>query len=137
MTWTYKPYWGRTLKALLIAAHFADSFAATAIVPSASASLTISWKAPTTNTDGTAITGTPTYNLYQGPRSGPYVKVASALTGTSTVISSLAAGNCFWLSDVETLAPGNTVESLPAGPYCTVQPNAPGGIALSITVTIQ
>lgn len=149
-------HWPRILRVLdilariagivLLACVIAPVFAATPtpapkavsspVGPTASATVTLNWPAPTLNTDGSALTGSLTYNLYQGPKAGPVTKVASGLTGTSTVLSTLTAGACFWLSAVEVL-PGNTVESTPTGPICAVQPNPPGTLSVSITVTIQ
>ena len=76
---------------------------------------TLTWIAPTTNTDGSAITATLTYNVYQGPE-GALVKVQSALTALSVSITTgLTAGTtqCFTVSAIE-----NGVESGQSLPAC-------------------
>lgn len=44
----------------------------------------LSWNAVTLNEDGTAVTGPVTYNVWQGPQAGPFVRVA-ALQGVSVL----------------------------------------------------
>lgn len=59
---------------------------------------TLNWTVPTTNTDGSAITGPVTYNVYKGTQ-GQTVKplLTSGLTGTSYTAANLAGGTtvCF------------------------------------------
>jgi hypothetical protein len=110
-----------------------------AIAQTVSTSVALAWSAPTTNTDGTTIAGALTYNLYQGPVAGPFVKVASGLTGTSDTITSLTAGNCFALSAVEVQgATGATsVESALTTTKCVEVPGAPGNMTISVTLTVK
>jgi hypothetical protein len=105
--------------------------------PTATVALNINWTPPTLNTDGSTIAGALTYNLYQGPKAGPFVKVGNALTGVTTTVTSLTGGSCFEVTAVEALSPTGTAESLPVGPVCAVEPNAPGGATISVTVTIH
>jgi hypothetical protein len=110
---------------------------AVALAQTVATSVNLGWKAPTANTDGSAITGTLTYNLYQGPKAGPFVKAASGLTGTSTVVTSLAAGNCFTLTAVEAQG-ASTTESAPTATVCALVPNSPpGGLTVTVTLTIS
>jgi hypothetical protein len=105
--------------------------------PTATVALNINWTPPTLNTDGSAITGALTYNLYQGPKAGPFVKVGNPITGTTTVVTSTTGGTCFEVTAVEALSPSGTAESLPVGPVCMIEPAAPGGASISVTVTIH
>lgn len=99
-------------------------------------SIALSWVAPTTNTDGTTITGTLTYALYQGTKGGTFTQVGTGLTGTNTTVTSASAGNCFELIAVETLA-GSTTASAPAGPVCAEVPGSPSGFTVTWTVTVH
>jgi hypothetical protein len=127
------------MKRLLLAA-FAAVITACAVIPAsaqtASTSVTLSWTAPTKNTDGSAITGTLTYNLYQGPAAGPFVKVASNITGTSDVVTSLSAGNCFAVTAVETGSATST-ESALSNTSCDIVPGSPSGLTITVTVTVK
>lgn len=53
---------------------------------------TISFAAPTKNTDGSAIAGTLTYNVYQAIKGGTKVKVGTITATSMTVTAGLAAG---------------------------------------------
>lgn len=62
---------------------------------------TLTWTAPTTYTDGTAIPSTValSYNVYQGVSPTALVKVASGVTTlTSTITTGLADGNTYYWS---------------------------------------
>jgi len=78
---------------------------------------TLSWTAPTANTNGTAITSALSYNLYQGAK-GAEVLVASGVTSPYT--ASLASGLCFEVTAVE-----SGVESARSNEVCEL-PSAPG-----------
>ena len=92
---------------------------------------TASWTAPTANTDGSAISGTLTYNVYAGPKGGTFAKVASAITGTSTTITLPSGSNCVAVTAVE-----GSQESDPSTAACVIQPNSPAGVAITVTVKI-
>lgn len=116
-------------------------FAACAIPPAAaqtiSTSVAIGWVAPTKNADGTMISGALTYNLYQGASGGTFTKVASGLTGTSTVVTSVAAGNCFAMTTVEMIG-SSSVESIsPSSPTCIAIPGAPSNVTVTLTITLK
>jgi hypothetical protein len=93
---------------------------------------TVTFIAPTKNTDGTAITGTLTYNLYQGTTAGAETKVASAIAGSPFTVSTglVASTTVYWyLTAVE-----NGVESAPTNEACKV---FPGVVPGTFTITIQ
>lgn len=98
-------------------------------------SAAVSWTAPTTNTDGSAIpAGSLTYNLYQG-LTGAEVKVQSALTAASTTVTTgLTAGTnqCFTVTAVEA-----GVESGPSAETCALIPKPVPGVPTQITVVIH
>jgi hypothetical protein len=127
------------MKRLLLAA-FAAVITACAVIPASaqttSTSVTVGWIAPTKNTDGSAITGTLTYNLYQGPPAGPFVKVASGIAGTSDVVTSLSEGNCFAITAVET-GTASSVESALSSTACATIPGSPSGLTITVTVTVK
>lgn len=121
----------------LLAAVAQAQAAPPAAVPTATVAVNINWTAPTLNTDGSTITGALTYNLYQGPKAGPFVKVGNGLAGSTTTVTSLAGGPCFQVTAVEALTPSGTAESLPVGPVCSIQPASPGAATISVTVTLH
>ena len=100
--------------------------------------VTLSWAAPTSNTDGSALIASLTYNVYQGSSATTLAKVQSALTApTATISSGLTAGTTqyFAVTSVE-----NGVESTQTTPVSIAipqpVPNAPtaltaGGVGLS------
>jgi hypothetical protein len=47
----------------------------------------LTWTVPTTNTDGTPITGTITYTVYQGTSASSLTQVATGITATTDTIS--------------------------------------------------
>jgi hypothetical protein len=73
-------------------------------VAQAAPSATLTWTAPTANTDGSAITGTLTYNIYQALQGVPLSKVSTGNTALSVVVTAgLTAGTtqCFAVTAVE------------------------------------
>lgn len=108
----------------------AAATAATVAPPQAA----VSWVAPTLNTDGTAISGPITYNVYQG-LTGALVKVLSNLTTTSTVITTgLTPGSsqCFAVSAVV-----NGAESAQSAFMCATIPNPIPGSPTTVVVVIS
>ena len=96
---------------------------------------TVTWTAPTTNTDGSAIAGALTYNVYQGTGTATPVKVQGPVAAlTVTITAGLAAGStqCFTVSAV-----ANGVEGPQSLPACvTLQASAPSAPPTP-TVTIS
>jgi hypothetical protein len=110
---------------------------AAATAQTVTTAVNLGWKAPTANTDGSTITGTLTYALYQGPPAGPFTQVATGLTGTTTVVTTLAAGNCFTLVANELIGT-STTSSAPTGTTCALIPDSPpGGLTVTVTLTIH
>lgn len=105
--------------------------AACATAQTVTSTNTLSWVAPTTNVDGSAITGSIAYNVYQGAKGGTFAKTASALTGTSTTVTT-TAGTCF---AVTTVAEGS--ESAPSATACLLQPSGPTSTSVSVTITVK
>lgn len=86
------------------------------------------WVAPTQNTDGTAVSGVLTYDVYMST-GGAFTKIASALTTTGYAETNLPAGiPCIYVIANESGA--NTIPSPPSEIVCvndpplSVQPNA-------------
>lgn len=105
--------------------------ASCAIAQTVTTSNTLSWTAPTTNTDGSTITGTLTYNVYQGAKGGAFTKTASAVTGSSTTVTT-TAGSCFAVTSV---AQGS--ESALSNTACLLQPSGPTAASVSVTITVK
>jgi hypothetical protein len=88
---------------------------------SMAATLTLSWTAPTANTDGTAVS-TLTYNVYQGSTCSALVLIQSSVGVPTYIIPGVAAGPyCFAVTAVE-----NGVESAQSSAVSfTVKPPTP------------
>jgi len=91
--------------------------------------LTVSWTAPTTNTDGSAIpAGSLTYQLYQGS-DGKYATVGSPVAITSELVTAgLTVGTtvCFYVVAIEAAQQsGASTEACAVVPKPTVIPNPP------------
>lgn len=110
-------------------------FVATAHAQTVTTKVNLTITAPTANTDGSTISGTLTYTLYQGPKAGPFALVASGITSTTTTVTSLASGNCFSVIAVETVGATSSTASVPSATVCVVIPNPPGGLAVGVSVT--
>lgn len=105
--------------------------AAVAVAQAVGNTATITWGPPTGNTDGTALAGTITYNIYQGAK-GAEVKTASGVSGTSfTVSTGLADGTtvCWYVTAVE-----GGQESAPSAEACKTFPPAVPLPPSSVTV---
>ena len=95
----------------------------------------LTWTAPTTNLDGSAITATLTYNVYQAVQGAILVKVQSAVaTTTETLTAGLTAGSiqCFAVSAI-----ANGVESAQSNTACVAIPFPTPGVPTQITVVIH
>jgi hypothetical protein len=97
------------------------------VAPTAS----ISFTAPTANSDSTPVTTPLTYNLYQGTASGAEVKVGSALAGSPIVVSTGLTDSTFYWYVTAVNANG---ESAPSNEACKIFPGAPPGV-ITITIT--
>ncbi len=110
--------------------------AACASAQTVTTTINLSWVAPTANTDGSAITGPLTYTLYQGPKAGPFTQAAAGLSGTTTVVTSTAAGTCFALAASEVQG-SSTVSSTLSPTVCALQPDAPTSLAVSVSILVK
>lgn len=106
-----------------------------ALAQAAGPSATVTWTAPTTNTNGTPVS-TLTYNLYQG-LSGALAKVQSGIATTTLVVTTgLTVGTtqCFAVTAVE-----GGVESAQSNVACSMialpTPGAPSQVVIVITGT--
>jgi len=64
-----------------------------------SGSVTLSWEAPTNNSDGSSLTDLAGYKVYYGSRSGNYTETVDVGNFSSATINSLASGTwCFTVS---------------------------------------
>jgi hypothetical protein len=104
------------------------------VLAASTESAALLWTAPTTNTDGTAITATLTYNIYQGP-SGSLVKVQSGVSGNSaTVTTGLTAGSvqCFAVTAI-----ANGVEGPQSNSACVTIPSPSPSAPTNLTITLS
>jgi hypothetical protein len=100
---------------------------------SSSSQVTVSWTAPTLNTDGSTITGTVSYNLYEGTStSGPWTKVQGQLSAVAEELSTIATGSCFAVTAVV-----GGVESALSTAVCIKQPDAPTGLTTSVILILS
>jgi len=120
---------------LLALSAFAPSFAATPTcvigAKGTAPTATLAFAAPTTNADGTPVTGPLTYNLYQGTASGAEVKVASALAGTPIIVTTGLTDTTYYWYVTAVNAAG---ESAPSNEACKT---FPASVPSSITITIN
>jgi len=98
---------------------------------------TLSWTAPTTFTNGSAISGTITYNLYAGVQGSTLAKIQSAITTATTTVTgstSLPAGTtvCFAVTAVVA-----GVESAQSAQACAAVPLPTPGVPTQITVVVH
>jgi len=90
----------------------------------------LNWVAPTTYTDGTAITEAITYNVYFGTTAtGILTQVASGLTGTTYTDSqaALTAGStaCYAVTAVTPLAGESAYSAVACKTFPHAKPNPP------------
>lgn len=107
-----------------------------AFATAAASGATLTWTAPTGNSDGTAISGALTYNVYQGISVATLSKVVSGLTPTTGVITTgLTAGTTQYFA-VTAVANGMESALTPAQalviPFST--PNPPTNLSCTMQV---
>lgn len=102
-------------------------------------SYTAQWTAPTKNTDGSAITQTLNYTLWQATQGSTLAKVQTGIAGLSTTITKgLTPGTtqCFAVSALNTTTGS---ESAQTTPVCIAipqpVPSAPGGLTITLATT--
>lgn len=103
------------------------SLVAFAAIAQAAPQTVLSWTAPTTLQDGTAIAaGTLTYQVYAGGKPGTEVKLGAPLAATTLSVTPVAGSTqCF---QVTALVGGQ--ESIKSGEAC-VSPSAPTVIVIT------
>lgn len=106
---------------------WSDVFAATP-------SWTVTWTAPTTNTDGTAITSPLTYQLYVGA-TGAEVKNGNPVSAPPYVLSPAPAPGVNTCVQVTAIAAG--IESARSKEVCATIPLPVPGTPPTVTCTIQ
>lgn len=106
------------------------------IAQTVTTSISLGWTAPTQNTDGSSISGALAYQVYQGPKAGPFVAVGSPVSTTTEIITSASAGNCFTVSTSETIGASTTVSAL-SPTVCAEIPSGASGLTISFTVTVK
>lgn len=124
-----------TVKRLLVALLLALA-ACVAEAQTVTTSIPVSWTAPTTNTDGTAITGTLTYQLYQGVKGGAFTAVGTPVSALTVTVTSATAGACFTVVAIETIGSAVT-DSTPSNTLCAEIPGSPGGLTLTWSQTVH
>lgn len=117
------------MKKIILALALLPAFAFAASAPVRTADITFT--APTLNTDGTPITGTLTFRLYQGQRGQMIKPLVNTLTNTSVTVSTgLPGGEVCW--QVSTLA--NGVESALSNEACKT---FSFGIPQAVVITVN
>lgn len=94
---------------------------------------TLTFTAPTTNTDGTPVATPLTYEVFMGPASGKEVLLSKGNTTSPIVVNgSLVDGNTYYFY-IETVAADGEV-SAPSNEACkTFPPGVPGTVVIKIT----
>lgn len=94
---------------------------------------TVTWTSPTTNTDGSAITGPITYQLYVGPK-GAEVKYKTPVTSPPYVLVPTPPAGSQVCAEVT--ATVNAVESAPSAEVCAnipaPTPNPPTNVSITV-----
>lgn len=86
---------------------------------------------PTKNTDGSAIVGSLTYNIYQGAKGAVKTKVSST-AGSTVTISNVAPGTCFEVS-----ALNGTIEGPHTNEACLpFSPGSPSSLTVTVVITL-
>lgn len=119
------------LTAVLSAPAFAQAPVCT-VAKVGTPSASISFVAPTLDTNGVALVGPITYNVYQGTITGGETKVASGLVGSPIAVTlGLTGGKSYYwyVTAVNVLG-----ESAPSNEVCKTFPSAlPGTVTITIT----
>ncbi len=96
---------------------------------------TITWTAPKTNVDGTAISGAITYQVYAGVGSGKEVKIGTPVSAASYVLTPLPAPGSNECVQVTAIA--NGVESARSVEACATVPFPAPSSPTVITISIK
>ena|ERR1700753_4038269 len=99
----------------------------------------LKWTAPTTNTAGAALTGTTTYNVYQGAcnAEATFAKVQTGVGGTSAVVSAgITPGGTYGFrvtavsAGTESAQSATVCASVVVSTPVVVPPSAPTGLTV-------
>jgi len=123
----------RLTQNLLIALIIFAVLAIVRVVHAATPAFTVTWSAPTQYTDGTAIAGAITYQVYAGP-SGQEVKFGNPVTASPYVINPTPAPGTTLCVQVTATVAG--IESDRPTEVCGTVPRQPKGPATT-TITIK
>lgn len=94
---------------------------------------TITLKPVTTFSDGTALTGTLSYNVYGAAKGVTKVKTTSTpVNATTLTVANVAPGTCFDVTAVTTTSP---FESVHSNESCL--PVAPAGTTITVTIVLS
>jgi len=112
--------------------HLAGAATCVAGTSGAAPTATLTWTAPTTNTDGSAIATPLSYNLWQGTSSGGETQVATGITSTTdTINTGLADSTTAYFEIVVVDAHGNM--SAKSNEVCK---SFPAGVPNAVTITV-
>lgn len=118
---------------LLSAAAFAQS---TSVTKVAGQTVTFTWTAPTTNTDGSAISGSLTYSVYSCPSTATAGGAASACTAAVTGLSALTwtsaaltAGTFYYAVTASDANGQSALSDIATVTVTAAPPNAPSNFA--------
>lgn len=100
----------------------------------AAPTVTITWSAPTANTDGTALTGALTYQLYVGTK-GAEVKYKTPVTSPPYVLVPTPSAGSQVCAQVTATA--SAVESAPSAEVCTQIPQSTPNAPSNVTITLK
>jgi hypothetical protein len=96
-------------------------------------SVTFTWVAPTKRSDGTALTGALSYNLYSVTATGSSL-LQAGITGTSNIRQNLNVGTpCYSLTAVEA-GGGESAQTPPICVQIVSKPALPTGWTVTVTV---
>lgn len=94
----------------------------------------LAYTAPATFTNGAAITGTITYNLYQGASGAALAKIQSGIAGTTAVVTAnVVPGTTYCFAITAVVA---TVESAQSTQACAVVAVPTPGAPLTLTIIV-
>jgi hypothetical protein len=108
-------------------------FACAASAQTASRTATITFTAPTTRTDGSAITGTMSYQVWQGLKGGTKALAGTINNTTATITTGLQGGReyCWHVVAIES---GNSVQSVPSNEACKAfELSGPNTVTITVT----
>lgn len=114
----------------------------TTVTATAGQTATLNWTAPTANTDGSAIAGTLTYNVYNCPAgsttgaASQCTQLANGLTAATWTSAALTAGTLnYAVTAVETSGGGpqeSALSNIVTLTVASAPPNPPGSLTITV-----